>query len=155
VDEFASAAIAEREWLHPLSATIAFSQPAAGGGLTYTNPGSVVSEVQSVCATLVTSAQAASRIPVLTVKGISGVTIGVFPSPYTFAASKTTVVTWGVGLVVTGADDGARVTVPIPGYVLELGYQLVVSVDAEDAADQLSNVVLAAKQWPVRAPIGN
>lgn len=153
--DYETVAIAGREWEHPFSAVVALSTPAAGGGFTFTNPGSVVSEIQSVTCELVTSSAAASRIPVLTVKGPGGATLGVFPSPFTFAASKTTQVTWGVGLVSTGANDGARVTVPIPSYVIESGYQLVVSVDAEDTGDQLSNVVLAARQWPVRPPIGN
>lgn len=148
-------AIAEREWRHPASAFVQFSQPAAGEGLTYEPQGAVVTALDVVTAQLVTSSATASRIPTLTINGPGGVTAGVFPCGFTVAASKTVRVTWGVGLVSTGANDGPTITVPIPQYVLEVGTQVVLSVTAEDVGDQVGLAVATVRQWPVRGPIGN
>lgn len=147
--------IAEREWSHPFSAVIPFKPVAAGAALSMTMPGSVVSELQSVTVTLVTSADVATRIPYLTVTGPGGAIMGTFPAGTTYAASKTVVITWAVGVVAFGANDGTRAVTAIPAYVMESGYVLSVTADAIVAADQFSLGVVTAKQWPVRAPIGN
>lgn len=153
--DYETAMIAEREWSHPLSAVIQLDTPDAGDPLSLDFPGSVVSELQSVTVKLVTSSDVATRTPYLTVSGPGGAVMGTFPAGFTYAASKTVVITWGVGLVSFGANDGTRAVQPIPPYVLELGYNLTVTADAIVAADQFSLGVVTAKQWPVRPPIGN
>lgn len=148
-------AIAEREWQHPFSAVVPVPNPAAGAAAVFTNPGAVVTELQSVTCVFVTSSSVATRVPVLVVQSPGGATIAEFPAGFTFAASKTTRITWGDQLASLGADDGARVTSPLVAYVLESGYTVSVTADAIDAADVFSSVVLSGRQWPVRAPIGN
>ena len=91
----------------------------------------------------------------LTFKSVGGVTFAVFPSAFTMAASKTTVVTWGIGLTSTGVNDGPLVTVPIPPMRLEVGCTVTLGASAIDTGDQFSAVTFAVEQWPVRAPIGN
>lgn len=153
--DYELAAIAEREWAHPLSAVVPLKDPAAGAAVTFSNPGAVVSELQTITAKLVTSSAVAVRVPYLTVSGPGGAVLGTFPAGFTYAASKTVVITWGVGLVSFGANDGTRAVQPIPAYVLEVGYTVTITADLIDAADQFSLAVLTAKQWPVRPPIGN
>lgn len=147
-------AIEWRGWQHPPTLIVGVTRPAAGGGWTYIAPATAITLVKTVSFTIVTSSQAATRIPVVTVKDGSGNTMATVPSPYTLAASKTSLLTFAVGLYPYGANDGARIGQALPPLYLQGGYQVVVSTDAEDAGDQISGVTLGVEQWHNRAPLG-
>lgn len=141
----------EREgWQHPSVQPIPVANPAAGAAAVYSPPGSEVTLVRSVYAQLVTSSQAASRVPTLTFSYGDGSPYAIFQSGFTIAASKTVKITWGVGLQNIGTNDGPYITIPIPEYRLPVGSKLTVTADALDAADQFSVVHFAVEQWPVR-----
>ena len=149
------ALIAEESWYRPSSAIVPLVNPAAGASRAYSPPGSEITLVRSVTCLLATSVTVAARVPTLTFSYADGTVFGVFPSDFTVAASKTVRVTWGIGLAISGANDGPYINVPIPEYRLEVGNTLTIGADAIDTTDQLSGCVVTVEQWPVRAPIGN
>jgi hypothetical protein len=147
--------IAVEGWRHPSTAIASVANPAAGAGFTYKMNGSVVTRVRSLALTLVTSATVAARVVTLAYVGPDAVPFATFASPFTIAASLTSLVTFAVGIQQQGANNGASIGIPIPDYRLEVGTSLVVTVGAVDTTDQVGTIRLALEQWPVRPPIGN
>jgi hypothetical protein len=147
--------ISELEWREPGSEVVPVPPPAAGAGFTYDVPGTLEAEIVSVQFTLTTSATVASRIPVLSFVGPGGVTFASIAAAFHTAASLTSTYLFAYGIQQFGADDAANIGAPIPCYKLRVGQGISVAVTAIDATDAISNVVVAAREWPVRAPLGN
>jgi hypothetical protein len=144
------AEMADFGWKHPESAIIGRPNPAASTGFTYSCPGTAEQIVQAVTFKLVTDAQAADRIAVLSFKDQDGTTFAAIASPFTQAASLTTLYTFSVGTTQFGADDAANIGVPIPPFKLTVGLSLVLTLTAKQSGDQVSDVRLAVQQFNVR-----
>jgi hypothetical protein len=153
--ELEANAIAVEGWQRPSTALLALANPAAGGGFRHRFDGSVVTVVRSIAFTLVTSATVAARIATVAFAGPTDVPFATFASPYTVAASLTSLFTFAVGVNQAGANNAGAIVLPIPEYRLEVGTSVVVTVGAVDTTDQVGTVWLALEQWPVRPPIGN
>ena len=130
-------------------APVSLGAPAAGAAVVYTAPSAVQVQILSACVKLVTSSQAASRVPRLVFLDQAGVSFGAYPIGYTIAASKTSRISFGVGVDSTGANDGTYIACAIPPLWLLAGCQVKLDVDAIDTADQLSEVRLYVAQRDV------
>lgn len=129
---------------------IARPQPAAGAGDTFTLQESVSGRLVAVTFRLVTSAAVANRTPIVKVNGGDGVPILSVAAGKTQAASLTGEWSFGNNLGQWSNASTAVLCGPVPFFDLEAGDQIAISVDAIDAADQLSRIRLVLLQDPVR-----
>jgi hypothetical protein len=144
------AEMADFGWRHPESAIIGRPSPAVSTGFTYACPGTVEQIVQAVTFKLVTDGNAANRIAVLSFNDQDGTTFAAIASPFTQAASLTTLYTFSVGTTQFGANDAANIGVPIPPFKLTVGLSLALTLTAKQVGDQVSDVRLAVQQFNVR-----
>lgn len=146
-------AIAVREWEHPRTAIQALANPAAGVGFSIPTPGTVEQELQALTFTVVSDANAASRIVVVKFLDPTGVSFTEVASGFTQAASKTSVYTFAVGIQEFGANDAANIGVPIPALQLDVTLSLSVSITGVQVGDQVSKIRAAWSRWPTRPPL--
>jgi hypothetical protein len=129
---------------------ISLPQPAAGGGFTFHPAGAVVTEILAVTFRLVTAVAVANRIPFVEWRTSDGIPFAIAGAPFAQAASLTSDYSFSVGAMQFGASGAARVGGPLPRLLLDNTVTVVVGVTAVAAADQVSRVALAVREWPVR-----
>jgi hypothetical protein len=129
---------------------ISLPQPAAGGGFTFHPAGAVVTEIVAVTFRLVTAVAVANRIPFVEWRTSDGIPFAISGAPFAQAASLTTDYSFAVDSAQFGAAGAARVGGPLPRLLLDNTTTVVLGVTAVAAADQVSRVALAVREWPVR-----
>jgi hypothetical protein len=145
--------IAVREWEHPRTAIQALSNPAVSTGFTLSTPGAVEQALQALTFTLATDGNAANRLVVVKFLDPTGVSFAEVASPFTQAASLTSVYTFAAGIQQFGANDAAHIGVPIPSFLLDVSLSLSVTITAKQVGDQVSLVRAAWSRWPTRPPL--
>lgn len=106
--------------------------------------------VEAVSFTLVSDANAASRIVVFQFHDGSGTSYAPVAAPFVQTASHTSRYTFAVGIQQFGANDAANIGAGIPPVRLDVGYGITVTIAAKQATDQVSAVALLLSQWAVR-----
>jgi hypothetical protein len=146
-------AIAVREWTHPRTALQAIADPAVTTGFTIVTPGTVEQILQALTFTLVTDSNVANRIMVVKFLDPTGVSFAEIASPFTQAASLTSVYTFATGIQSFGANGAANIGVPLPALRLDVSMSVSVSITAKAAGDQVSKIRAAWSRWPTRPPL--
>lgn len=124
---------------YPQSGTIA--QPAAGANFTINVPPGQTWMVQSVCATLATSATVANRNVGLTISDQAGNVVAVIPHTTNFTAGQTTRFSW----MTTGSQGvaGWNFSIPSAQFVVGPGWSIASITNNIQSGDQWSAIALS------------
>lgn len=122
------------------------SNPAAGGGFTYTPSGAEWTLVLAVCFKLVTDANAASRLVSLDYIGGDAGVLARHSSGYTQATGLTSQYTFAQELNVYGANDAASIGAPLTPVWLRLGQKVTVNLTNHQVGDQISSAYVTIDQ---------
>jgi hypothetical protein len=148
--EYERAEIAAAGFFDPVAAFRPGPSPAAGAGFRFTVPGTYVTMVQAISFRLVTAADVANRVAVVSFLDSNGTPYAPIAAPFTQAASLTTDYTFAVGIQQFGANNAANIGAGLPPLRLQAGISVAVSIVNVAATDQISQARLLLAQWPVR-----
>jgi hypothetical protein len=133
---------------------VPLDDPAAGADWSYTPQGGRWEQVELVHARLVTSAQAANRVPVLTLKDQAGRVLYEQPVLVNQTATLTQDYSFARELHTTLALLSAKTAIPMPRFILRPQWTLSVVTAALDVADQWSRVALVVTRFSDAEPAG-
>lgn len=119
------------------------ANPPAGTNFTYTVPPGTAQTITAVRVFFTTSAAVANRFVSLQVRDASGNILSSINNASAIVASSSLQLTWSTSITgfAFGASGNALMPMPITT-PLQPGWQLVVTISGEDAADQLSQIVI-------------
>lgn len=130
-------------WVHALTV----NNPAAGAEWTFTNPAFIKRRIQSVSATLVTSAAAGTRLPQISITGTAGARIYQAAATQGIGPSLTaTVIFAPVALAPVGNTNLLTVPLALPALTYD-GYIVSSLTQGIDAGDQWSAIKIDVEEW--------
>jgi hypothetical protein len=138
---------------HAFSEVVTVPSPAAGAGFTYTNTGSQWQLIDSIAFRIVTDGNAANRQVKLVYANAEGVALATLPTASVQTATLTWDYTWSTDFDTFNTVVALAVTSPLLNIFLQPGFQIVVSVGAVQAGDQISRIKLYTEQF-VTGPQG-
>jgi len=123
------------------------ANPAAGAGFTFTPTQAQAFRPLLLTFLLTASAAVANRVVTLRYQDADGTILGAFAIQTAITANQAARCTFAVDLgTVETASINAFAT-PIPDLIMPVGWGLAVVVFAEDAADQLSAIVVTGESY--------
>jgi hypothetical protein len=121
--------------------------PAAGAEWSITVPAGACWEVLHVSATLATSAVVANRQPQLVYRNQDGLSLAIFSSASSQAASLTNALQWDAGLGAAVNTTAIEAPISTPAIPLQAGWTVRSSAAPLDVGDQWSAIRLIVIEW--------
>lgn len=141
-------AVPSASWGRGWRDIVPVTTPLAGAAAVHLIPSRTAEAVLTAVATYTLSAAVANRFPSLSFRNGDGAVFAVFAASTAVVASAVATFTWALGCNIPAGAAGAAPVVPLPDFILDPGWSIVIGAVGLDVADQISGVSLAVNHIP-------